>query len=127
MKKTKEPVAPPVSGPMTEPMLTGRVANGRTIEVPTGEKTFRCFNSLGEALYRPVMRQIGPGCEVTFPESEFARLQELGFIEDPTKIVRTEAEAVQLLGAQVVELNSRDAAGGERARADVPGASARVR
>ena len=126
MKKTKEPVAPPVTGPTTDRMLTGRVANGRSIEIPSGERAFRCFNPVGEALYVPVMRKVGPGAEVTLPESEFTRLRQLGFIEDPSKIVRTEAQAVQLLGAKVVELN-KDAADGEHARADGRGASARIR
>ena len=124
--QVEQPVVPPLTAPIDERMLTGKVAAGRCVETPTGERTFRCFNALGEAVYAPVSRKVGPGCQVTLPESEFTRLQALGFIEDESQIVRSEIEAAQLMGALVVDLN-KDAADGVHARAGGRGASARVR
>jgi hypothetical protein len=117
-------VPPPLAAPTNGPMLTGTVASGRTVELPTGERVFRCFNAHGEALYRPIIKQFRPGQEVTLPEGEFCRLQQLGFIEIPGMVVRTEAEAVQLLGAAIVPLNNKDAADDQRARVDNRGARA---
>lgn len=71
------------------------------------------------------MRQVGPGQEVTLPESELHRLQQLGFVETPGMIIRSEAEAVQLLGAKVVELNNnKGSADDQPARVDDRGARA---
>ncbi len=119
-------VPPPLTAPLDERMLTGIVASGRTVEQPTGQVVFRCFDARGSALYRPIMKQFGPGQQVTLPESELCRLQELGFVETPGMVVRTEAEAAQLMGALIVDLK-KDAADGEHARAGGRGASARVR
>ena len=44
-------IEPPI-GPdqLDERPMTGRVAQGRTIETPTGEQAFRCFNARGSSL-----------------------------------------------------------------------------
>ena len=120
-------IEPPI-GPdqIDETPTTGRVAQGRTIETPTGEQAFRCLNARGEPVYRPVLKRHGPGEIVTLPKFEIERLQQLGFLEDETKIVRDEREAAQLCGAQVVDLENRGAAD-ERARADGRSSSTRVR
>jgi hypothetical protein len=70
-----------------------------------GEKVFRGFDSRGEALYRAVAKRFGPGSEL--PASEVERLQGLGFLEDPSKLVTDEAQAAKLLGAKVMAM-SRD-------------------
>jgi hypothetical protein len=112
-------VPPPLTAQVTDRIVTGVVASGHTIEQPTGQVVFRCFGHDGSALYRPLVKQFGPGAEVTLAESELRRLQELGFVEIPGMVIRSESEAAQRLGAKVVELNnSKDAADDQRARVD---------
>jgi hypothetical protein len=71
-----------------EPMARGTVARGRCIDAPerNAQKVVRSAPD-GRDFHVPLARRYMPGEEISLPESELARLRELGFIVDPNKIV----------------------------------------
>jgi hypothetical protein len=75
------------STPVEEETETGIVADGHTVDVPTGEKVVCGFDAVfARSVFRSVCKSFRPGETVTLPRSEIRRLQQLGFIVDPDKI-----------------------------------------
>jgi hypothetical protein len=68
---------------------TGTVMRGRTVIVPhpTEKRVVGQHPMTGEPIIAPVLMEFGPEQEVTLPASEVARLQGLGFLFDPNKVI----------------------------------------
>ena len=68
-------------------MTKAVVSGGRTVDAPMpGKRRLVGQTSDGVQIYGPVFAHYGPGETVTLEKWEVRRLQELGFLVDPSKI-----------------------------------------
>lgn len=86
-------------------MDTGIVAHGRTVEAPIpGKRKFVGYDrDTGQKVYGPVYQTFGPNKTVMLPKDEIIRLRILGFLIDPDKIHRTQAEMAAAQAAPTKE------------------------
>jgi hypothetical protein len=67
-------------------MIRATVARGRTVVLPTEQKTVSGYMEDGKPAYRLLTREFGPGTEVELPAEEIAELRKQGYLVDPEKI-----------------------------------------
>jgi hypothetical protein len=84
------PTSPAATIDAAEPEKLERatVARGRTIDVPdlTRKTVAGRDPETGKPVFKPAIKQYGPGQEVSLPPDEVKHLRETGYLIDPDKI-----------------------------------------
>ena len=87
---TPQPPRPVIEAELAEleeKMATGIVASGHSVHINTGKVQRGYDMTLGQPVYRQEFRTAGPGEVVELPVSEIRRLQEIGILVDPDRVI----------------------------------------